>query len=247
MLLPTMNDEEKTYEAFRVTRWLCDVYEEWQPTIGDKFMRGTRFPYIQRGSVKDDKNNEWSFVFLCPTKDRKRKCVRYYTMAYTTYDIPRKRIEKDVNAGRGCLMFDPIAMRRMIDGGERCAAVMDIVPHAFNRYTERYLKPHGMENISFGRKLENMLMRWQWFDILAGVSGDKSAAKYTDGNICPYDVMMRGGGMLRGQIVNDLLIRFFTYVSDDMLFDSQKQRQAEIVSEYYHLKNEGVFKRAADD
>lgn len=239
MILPTMNDDEKAFEAFRMTSWLSECYQEWKAQIEDRFSRGTKFPYIQRGSVVDDKNNKWVFLFICPSKEMKKRRI-YKTMAYTTYDIPRKRKEYDVNAGKGCLMFDPLAMKSCIDGKSRCM-IMDIVPHAINRYTERYLKPLGKENIEFGLKLENMLLRWQWFDISADLHCDKNAETHKKGNICPYDVIMRGGGILRGQVVNEMMIRFTTYVGKDMMFDNQIKRQNEMVGEYYRMKSEGLI------
>lgn len=114
--------------------------------------------------------------------------------------------------------------------------ICDITPHAFNRYTERYLKPKGLE-LDFDRKVENMLLRWKWFDII----GDKSSDKYTKDTITSYDVFMQGGGMLRGQVLNGLNMRFFTYVSEDMYYSNQKERQEKIFQEYHQLRREGMF------
>lgn len=235
MIVPTMTDDEKAYEAFRMTDWLCEAHEEWRPTIVEKFRRGTRFPYFQHGKAKDDKGNEWTLLFFCPTKTLKKRDT-YYTLAYLTYDIPRGRKESDVNAGRGCLMFDPISMKRRIAGEGIGTCIMDIVPHAFNRYTERHLVPNGLNNLSFRQKVESILSRWQWFDIMADKYGDVSARKHSDGAICPYDVYMKGGGMLRGQIVNEVLVRFLSYVSEDMMFDNQRERQRNMQSEYWQTK-----------
>lgn len=240
MILPTMSNDEKAYEAFRMTNWLCDCYRHLKPEIDDKFRRGTRFPYFQRYGMKDDKLNDWTFLFYCKSKDMKKKGL-YYTQAYITYDIPRKRMEYDVNAGRGCLIFDPLQMRKRIENRDTCSIIIEIVPHVFNRYTERYLKPLGMENIEFTRKLESMLTRWQWFDIEADLLGDKNALKHKGDNICPYDVMMCDGGMLRGQIVNEMLLRFTTYVSKDMMFDNQHERQQEMASEYFSMKRKKMI------
>lgn len=241
MILPTMNDDEKTYEAFRMTTWLCDCMDEWKPKVIERFRKGTKFPYFQRGKVTDDKGNEWICLFYILTKSQKKKGV-FYTVAYTVYDIPRKYKENDANCGKGVLMLDPYAMQRKIDGvGIQNAVVTDIVPHAFNRYTQRYLKPIGKENIEFGYKVESMLKRWQWFDISADIFGDKNAEKHMEGNICPYDVIMRGGGMLRGQIVNSMLLRFTTYVSEEMMFDNQVERHDEMVKEYMRFKRKGLI------
>lgn len=236
-----MNDDEKAFEAFRMTSWLCGVFDDCSPLVVDRFRRGTRFPYFQRTCVTDDKGNRWTLLFYILNKSQKKKGM-YYTLAYTTYDIPRKHKEDDVNAGRGCLIFDPFQMKNRIENtGTRTSVIVDIVPHAFNRYTERYLRPLGRGDIEFGYKVEDMLKRWQWFDVCADLFGDKNAEKNKGGNICPYDVIMRGGGMLRGQIVSEVLLRFTTYVSEDMMFENQQERQEAMRSEYFKLKRDGTI------
>ena len=52
---------------------------------------------------------------------------------------------------------------------------------------------------------------------------------------------MDGGGILRGYIVSETLIRFFSYVSDDMMYDDQKEWQEEMNSEYFKWKNSGMY------
>lgn len=231
-----MNDDEKAFEAFRMTDRLCQCYEEWRSEIEARFRKGTRFPYFQRGRMKDDKGNDWTFLFFCLSKEMRKRRI-YRGLAYITYEIPPRRIKNDLNAGKGCLLMDPIAMQNRIRGIDtRGSIIYDIIPHAFNRYTERYLKPLGRDKISFGYKVEDMLTRWQWFDVSADLEGDKNAEKHKGDNIAPFDVMMRGGGMLRGQIVHELMLRISTYVSEDMMFENQLQRQQEMVGEYHRLK-----------
>lgn len=239
-----MNDEEKTFEVFRMTNILCEFMDGLKPEVMSKFYKGTRFPYFQRYSFKDDKGNRWICLYYMLSKEYKKKRA-YKSLAYIVYDIPRKHKEVDVNAGRGCLIFDPYSMRDRINNveGHRPAIITDIVPHAFNRYTERYLKPIGKENIEFGLKLESMLKRWQWFDICADMNGDENAAKHKGDSICPYDVIMRGGGMLRGNIVHELLMRINTYVSADMMFDNQLDNIDDMNHEYHRFKakNGGII------
>lgn len=236
-----MNDDEKTFEAFRMTDRLCELFDRCRHDVVEKFKKGTIFPYFQRVKATDDKGNEWTLLYYILTKAMKKK-GRYYTLAYTIYEIPRRRKENDVNAGKGIMLFDPFAMRDRINNVQDCrpGIIIDIVPHAFNRYTERYLKPMGIEGMEFPRKIENMLTRWQWFDIEADLCGDKNAAKHKGDNICPYDVIMRGGGLLRGQIVQELLLRFTTYVSQDMLFDNQIEQYEKMQREYYRSRRDGI-------
>ena len=115
--------------------------------------------------------------------------------------------------------------------------IVDIVPHAFNRYTERYLKPKGLENIEFERKVESIISRWRHFDVV----GDKSSDNNKDKGVAPYDVFMSDGGILRGYVVDEIMIRFFSYVSDDMMYDDQKEWQNEMNSEYFRWLNKGML------
>jgi hypothetical protein len=69
--------------------------------------------------------------------------------------------------------------------------------------------------------------------------GDKNAEKHANDGLCPYDVVMNGGGLLRGFIVNEMLIRFNTYIDEDSMFDNQIERQSKMVSEYFKMKRTG--------
>ena len=237
-----MNDEEKTFEVVRMCDWLCDICDDVHEQVVERFKKGTRFPYFQRCRAKDDKNNEWTILFYMKNKGMKKKKT-FGILAYITYDIPRKRKENDLNSGKGIMFFDPYSMRNVMHGNqvERMSAVYDIVPHAFNRYTQRYLKTKNLDGIEFARKFENMITRWTWFDVEADMYGDNNAEKHTHDGICPYDVVMSGGGLLRGVIVNNLLVRFNTYIDKDSMFDNQLERQDEMISEYHKMKRKGYF------
>ena len=93
--------------------------------------------------------------------------------------------------------------------------------------------------MEFAKKFENMMTRWQWFDIRADLYGDKNAEKHANDGLCPYDVVMRGGGLLRGFIVNSMLVRFNTYIDKESMYDNQIERQNEMVSEFYQMKRTG--------
>ena len=239
MVLHTMNDEEKGWEAFRIYPTAIDLYEQYKDKIWEKFRKGTKFPYVQRIAFDDDRRNRWIMVILCKSKKAARK-GQFWSFCYTTYEIQKKRNDGtnkyDGNTGKGILGIDPFGMKVRVNGGTYgLGMVVDIVPHAFNRYTERYLKPKGLENIEFERKVESIISRWRHFDVV----GDKSSNNNKDKGIAPYDVFMSDGGILRGYIVDEVLIRFFSYVSDNMMYDDQKEWQDKMNQEYYHWMNQG--------
>lgn len=154
MVLQTMNDMEKAFEAFRICEYAKSIYDECIEEVISKFRKGTRFPYFQHYAFEDDRNNTWILVFMCKSKADKKK-ERFMCMCYTEYEI-EKRDEKgrkiyDSNTGKGVLMIDPISLvaRRMGEERGGMGAIMDFVPHLFNQYTDRYLKPRGKENIEF--------------------------------------------------------------------------------------------------
>jgi hypothetical protein len=241
MVLHTMNDEEKGWEAFRIYPTAIDLYEQYKDRIWEKFRKGTKFPYVQRIAFEDDRRNRWIMVILCKSKKAARK-GQFWSFCYTTYEIQKKRNDGtnkyDGNTGKGILGIDPFGMKVRVNGGTYgLGMIIDIVPHAMNRYTERYLKPKGLENIEFERKVENMILRWRHFDVM----GDKSSDNNKDKGIAPYDVFMSDGGILRGYIVDEVMIRFFSYVSDDMMYDDQKEWQEEMNSEYFKWKSSGMY------
>lgn len=231
MILQTMNDEEKTFEVFRVHDCIFQIAREEEEAIIDRFRRGNRFPYFNRIAWTDDKANKWYITFMCKSK-KDAKIGKFYILAYTIYEIQKKgKTEK------GIIGFDPYAMKRRVNSDSTGAVFWDFVPHAFDRYTERYLKPRDLQDIEFMAKVENIISRWWHFDI----EGDKSSKKHTDKGFCPYDIYMHGGGMFRGTFVSNLLIRFFTYVADDMLFKEQRERQTKINRERFKFKKDGVY------
>lgn len=243
MILHTMNDDEKGFEVFKVYPTAISVYKEYREKIWDKFERGTRFPYFQRIQFTDDRNNKWMLTFLCKSKKAAKK-GQFWCFCYTVYEIQKKNRKSggnkiDGNTGKGILMIDPFGIKERVKGGKNgLGMVVDIVPHAFNRYTDRYLKPQGKQNIEFERKVEDIILRWKHFDVL----GDESSENNKDKGISPYDVFMDGGGILRGYIVNEIMIRFFSYVSDDMLYDDQKEWQKEMNKEYFEWANKGLLR-----
>ena len=137
MILPTMNDDEKVFEVVRMSDWLCSICDDVHEQVVEKFKKGTRFPYFQRYCATDDKNNLWTILFYIKNKEMKKKKM-FGTLAYITYDVPRKRKKNDLNAGKGVLFFDPFGMSDMLHkkSVKRPSAVYDVVPHAFNRYTQ---------------------------------------------------------------------------------------------------------------
>lgn len=233
MILQTMTDEEKAFEAFCVYETALNIYKEHKDKIWDKFERGTRFPYFQRIQFVDGRNNKWMLTFLCKTKKMAKK-GQFWCSCYTVYEIQKKDRRYgtnmvDGNTGKGVLMIDPFAMKSRVNKTNKgLGMVVDIVPHAFNRYTDRYLKPKGLQNIEFERKVESIMLRWKYFD----VSGDKASENNKEKGMSPYDVFMDGGGILRGYIVDEILMRFFSYVSDDMMYKDQKKWQDEMNTEY---------------
>ena len=56
-----------------------------------------------------------------------------------------------------------------------------------------------------------------------------------------YDVMMKDGGILRGHIMNAVLVRFFTYIGADDLYDSQDERYEEMQKEALQWKVQGKY------
>lgn len=251
MLLHTMNDEEKIFECYKSVRIVYEYFRNIFDDIKDKFNRGTRFPYVQRYQVKDDRNNLWYMILCCPSKAARKKGL-FFALCYTIYEIPPKITssntrKNDKNSGKGCIAYDFVKMYNFINNHERddiqIATFIDIVPHVFNRYTKRYLKPKGLENISFGKKVESILLRWRHFDISADLNGDINTKKHLqdDDIICPYDIVMDDGSLMRGHIVNSLLVRFYTYINNDMMFEEQKERSLEMLNEYSEWLRTGKF------
>lgn len=240
MFLETMNDEEKCFEAFRITPCIMQLHDENIHDVVQRLKKPPYYPYFVRLMWEDDKKNMWTLLYVLPSKEWKKK-EKYMFMCYTIYEIRAKnakeRIEKN-NAGKGIFLFNPFAMNDRANQRENSnACFIDIVPHAFNQFTKRYLEPKGKLPMTFNQKINHMLMGMQHFDVM----GDESSMKHTDKGFAPHDIFMRGGGMLRGQYVNEILIRLFTYVGQDMLTDDQLEWQERMTKEYWHWKMKGIY------
>lgn len=239
-----MNDEERTYEAVRMVHIHHQRFMQLSYDITDKFRNATKYPYILRFNMEDDRRNVWRLLAILPSKAIKKKHI-YQAMCYTTYYIPPKHKKNDTNSGYGLLMYDPLAMERFVQAkgeGVKMAAVMDIVPHAINRFTERCLKHEGKTGLDIHKKAEELILRWRHFDVFADLYGDKSSIKHQDDGLLPYDMIMREGGILRGQLVNTMLVRMFTYVGKDDLYENQQERHDEMIRERAEWKAKGLIK-----
>lgn len=249
MIVPTMNDEEKTFEAVRVCRFLNELMQGVKPAACEKFRKATKYPYILRFNYTDDRMNKWRMLFILQNKWYKKKKL-FRTMAYTTYEIPPKREKDYLNAGKGVLLYDPPAMSQAIDSvskpDKKMAAVGDIVPHAINQFTERALKPEGKGDLEFHKKVEELILRWRHFDVNADLYGDKSSLKHIDEGLCPYDLVMSDGGMMRGQIVDSFMVRLFTYVGKDDLYEDQQDRYDDMMRERAEWLRQGYFYNKTD-
>ncbi len=244
MIVPTMNDEEKTFEAVRVCHILDEIMRQRKYEASEKFRKATKYPYIMRFEYTDDRMNKWRILFILQNKWYKKKKL-FRTMAYTTYEVPPKREKNYLNAGKGILLYDPPAMSQYIKNidnpDSRMVAVSDIVPHAINQFTERALKPEGKGDLEFHKKVEELILRWRHFDVSADIYGDKSSLKHRDEGICPYDLVMSDGGMLRGQIVDNFMIRLFTYVGKDDLYEDQQERYDDMMRERAEWLRQGYY------
>ena len=114
MIVPTMNNREKAYEAFRVTQYLAQCMDDHLNDVVRKFKNNTRFPYFQRFVVQDDKNNNWVCLFYMLNKQHKKE-KKFLTIAYTIYNVPPKHKEDDNSSGKGCILFDPYSMKNFIE------------------------------------------------------------------------------------------------------------------------------------
>ena len=249
MILPNMNDDDRTFEAVRMVHILAEKMRDLKPEVADKFRKAVKYPYIIRYEHTDDRMNTWRMLFILPNKWYKKKRL-FRTICYTTYEVPPKRKDNYLNAGKGVLLFDPPAMELYInnrfDDDRKMAAVGDIVPHAINQFTERALKPEGRGDMEFHKKVEELILRWRHFDVSADLYGDKSSIKHKDEGICPYDLVMSDGGMLRGQLVNPMLVRMFTYVSKDDLYENQQDRHEEMMRERAEWLRNGYYYNKTD-
>ena len=238
MILPQMTDDEKGYQAFRIRdlakRWAYKFREEVLP----KFDKAFKYPYSLFKKHDDGYGNEWTLLFCLPCKEDKKR-GRMRALCFTTYNVEKKdkkgRMKFDGNTGKGVILFDPLTLWCASKENRMGGGVMEFLPHVLHRYTERYLKPLGKENISTDKKIASIAARWKYFD----VGGDEYSQKHNDKGILAYDVFLKGGGMLRGQMSNPIYVKFFTYVSDDQLYENQRETQQKITNEYYSLLREG--------
>lgn len=232
MILPNMTDDEKGFEAFRIRdlarRWAYDFRKEAAP----KFEQAFKYPYNLFRKHEDGYGNVWTLLFCLPSKeDRKRGWMR--STIFTTYDVEKKNIKgkvrNDGNTGKGFIAFDPLTLWRN-DGG-----IMEFIPHAIHRYTQRYLKPIGKLDMPIDKKVASITSRWLYYNL----GGDDYSQKYNSRGFLAYDAYMKGGGMFRGQLSNAVYVKFYTYISEDMLYDNQREIQKRINAEYQSLMNKG--------
>ena len=238
MILPQMTDTEKSYHAFRIKdlakRWAYEFRRE----VAQKFDKAFKYPYSLFRKHNDGYGNEWTLLFCLPCKEDKKK-GRMRALCYTVYNVEKKdrkgRMKFDGTTGKGVIMFDPLLLWCASPDNHMGGGVVEFLPHVMNRYTQRYLKPLGKENIPFDKKMASIVARLKYFD----TEGDAYSQKYSGEDKMPYDMFLKGGGMLRGQLTSAIYVKFYTYVSDELLYDNQRRTQEKISQEFYSLLKEG--------
>jgi len=246
MITSTMTIEDRCFEACRMYPVLYEFHKEKSKIFHDRLMKKTSaaFPYYNRFTFVDDKRNEWHFVYLCKSKEWRRKSI-YFCFAYFIYEIPPMRKENQTNAGKGVISCNPDYLGRYYSNDymmadEDCIIpfIFDIVPHAMNRYNERYLKPKGLDDLDFTKKVEMMLGNWINFDVSADLYGDISTKNNLKENSFPYDITLRNCGTLKGTLYTSCqYIQFYTFISNDIMYQDQIERHKTMTKEYYQLYN----------
>lgn len=254
MITRAMSNVDKLFEALRVYQIVYDFYKDKKIIFRDRLFKKTSsaFPYYNRFSFVDDKNNEWHVVFYCKNKEWRRKGV-FYCYAYFIYEIPPTRKKNQTNFGKGLIFYNPKCIYEYWNSHFNGipseiksiqALVFEVVPHAMNRYNERFLKPNGLDGIDFTKKVEMMLFDWINIDFAADLRGDESTKKNLREDVFPYDAALKNNGTLKGVIYKDFnLVQFYTYITKDMMFENQKVCYEDMVKKYYKSLNPDILRK----
>lgn len=245
MILPNFTDVEKEWEAYRICDFAHEATMEHMHRIYNTLKSRKHFPTFESLCFDDDKNNRWFITFHISTKEMAKEGKKIGVFCYTTYDMPQKRCEDQSYAGKGVILFNPLHLYKFGETGkvgEGCY-IMDITPHAINRYTERYLIPNGLAGLDMRRKMEKIMSRCVHFDVSAGLNGDISAKKQFEdkGFLSPYDIITKEGGMFRGGMVSSVQMRMYTYISPKMMYENQVRRIMEMTREQRRWVKEGIY------
>lgn len=237
-----MTDAERAVEILSASKMLMDTMKENQSWAVARLMKWREYPAFARLPVVDDRHNRYLIIYYL-TKKMKRK-RQMFINCVLPYEIPPNRKEQS-NCGKGFYFFNPCAICAKCDEyfltgeytGSRTLPIYDFTPHALSRYKERYLAKVGGLDLSFEKKIENILGRLTFIDAFSNEDGDKNAAKHINNDTqFSLDIMMRGGGMFRGRNECNVMTRMMTYVSPEMMFENQLERFEKIEKTYYKLR-----------
>ena len=249
MFTNTMSLDDKYFEIFRTHREFYYFFLENRKVFMERLNKRTSsdFPYYNRFSVFDDKANEWNFLFSCKSKEHRKKGL-YLCYAYTIYEIPPMRKENQTNSGKGFIFFYPeyfckfyLCKEMNEDEKFKIPIIHDVVPHAMNRYNERFLKRRGLSNLDFKKKVEMVLSKCETADILMELHGDISSEKHLseDLSTCGIDLIIRNSGIIRGRLYdNNHYAQYYTFVSNDMLYQNQIERVRDSLNEWRKFPKE---------
>lgn len=231
-----MSTDEKAYEGFRIHKiaheWVWELFRQ----NADKIKHAVKFPY-KFAVVKDDGyGNKWTLKLTYATKQEWKKNLTR-TWCYTTYRVEKKDEQGnpiyDTNTGVGVLLFDP-----SVSANTSFLAV-DIIPHCINQYRKRHLEPLGRQDDPLDKVVDSIMLRWKHFD----VAEEHAIEKHDDKGLLPYNIIMQGGGQMLGNLQSALALTCFTYISNDMMFESQKERQARMMGEWAKWMSDGTYKK----
>lgn len=234
MLLPTMSTDEKAFEAFRIKNFAHEWARQLHDENEDKVRRAVKFPYKFSVTKKDDYGNTWIVKMVYANKTQWKQRIAHY-WCYTTYRITKRdktgNPHYDTNTGPGIIAFDPTVTKN------EKFLVVDIVPHCINQYRKRHLEPLGRQDITLDAVIDSIMLRWKHFD----VAEEHAMEKHDDKGLLPYNIIMQGGGQLLGNLSTPVTLILFTYVSPDMMFEDQLERQQCMMTEWSSWQANGIY------
>ena len=232
MILQSMTPEEKVNQMYKIKPYVYEYAMAWATRNYNIIRRTKVFPTLYTFDRDVPGMGTWTMVATAESKSNIRKNIIAMS-AYQKFHVPYAKDKK--NIGTGIFLFEGTD-----DGTILC---LEFSPHCFLRFRQRMIEPKGITQPPFPQLVKRVLTEHH-SGMDTTVKGFK-AIRDDDGKVKivktdehdryqGYDNLItytKNGLFLGMAAANRKYFCYTTFVSNDELFDDQRQEQEKMMKE----------------
>lgn len=237
MILQSMTPEEKVRQMYQLKPYVYDNAMTWATRNYNTIRRTKVFPTLYTFDREVPGMGTWTMVATAESKANIRKNIIAMS-AYQKFHVPNAKDRK--NIGTGIFLFE--------GSDDNILFCLEFSPHCFLRFRQRIIEPKGITQPSFSQLVKRVLAEHhtgmdtttKGFKAVREENGKVRIVKTNEQDRYQgYDnlITYTKNGLFLGMSAADRkYFCYTTFVSNDELFDDQREKQQEMMKE--RMKND---------